>query len=204
MMKSENEMTARQAQAALTREKIFDAAVSLFNEKPFERVTIREICKKADVAVGTFYIYYASKYAILSEFYRKADEFFAQMDISDKNGISALQKILELIKVQLQSGKFLYHKIDFLKRLYIYQMTSDNGYFLSEERPFYIQMHKIVQSGQKSGEIRTDMTSREISWRILRFSRGILFDWCLRGGKYDLDKVAVREMRVYIESFMRK
>jgi TetR/AcrR family transcriptional regulator, fatty acid metabolism regulator protein len=188
-------------QASKTKERIFIKATELFNESGFENVTIRQICKSANVAIGTFYLYFKSKHEILYEIYRKADEIFENKHVSDKNDVSAFNKIMELIKIQVSVGSIFHLQSDAIKQLYIFQLSSDNQYFLSEDRKFHKQLCEIVDNGQKLGEIRSDMSSHDICWRILRFSRGLIFDWCLHDCKYDIMDFSENEMKIYLELF---
>ena len=55
-----------------TGEKIFEAALELFRTEGFETATMRDIARSAGVATGAAYYYYASKEAIVLEFYRRA------------------------------------------------------------------------------------------------------------------------------------
>jgi AcrR family transcriptional regulator len=48
-----------------TRQRIFLAAVELFNEKGFDSTTIDDISQRADVAKGTFFNYFPRKESIL-------------------------------------------------------------------------------------------------------------------------------------------
>jgi AcrR family transcriptional regulator len=57
-----------------TRRRIYDAALDLFREKGFEPTTMRDIAEKAEVALGGAYYYFASKEAIVLEFYREMQE----------------------------------------------------------------------------------------------------------------------------------
>lgn len=57
-----------------TRRRIYDAALQLFREKGFEPTTMRDIAEKADVALGGAYYYFASKEAIVLDFYREMQE----------------------------------------------------------------------------------------------------------------------------------
>lgn len=196
-------LSERKKHAIATRDRIFEAAADLIDESGFEKVTIRDICKKADVAIGTFYVYFKSKYEILYELYRKADELFEKKQIYKRNDLNVFDKIIELIKTQMSTGSFFHFKTDAAKHLYIYQITSDNKYFLSEDRAFHKQLHQIIEEGQKEGLIRTDMSSHDISWRILRFSRGIIFDWLLHNCDYDVMELNVKEVRIYIQCFKK-
>ncbi|WP_027834118.1 TetR/AcrR family transcriptional regulator [Maritalea myrionectae] len=44
-----------------TRDALLEAMVVLMQEKPWEAITIREICEEADIARSTFYIHFAGK-----------------------------------------------------------------------------------------------------------------------------------------------
>ncbi|MDG1622897.1 TetR/AcrR family transcriptional regulator, partial [Bacillus mobilis] len=50
-------LTKRKQQALLTQNNIFLVFLNLTKEKKFENITIEDICKKANVSVGTFYHY---------------------------------------------------------------------------------------------------------------------------------------------------
>lgn len=64
--------TSRRAED--TRRKIYEAAMELFREKGFEETTMRDIATKGGVALGGAYYYFASKDAIVLEFYREMQE----------------------------------------------------------------------------------------------------------------------------------
>jgi TetR/AcrR family transcriptional regulator, fatty acid metabolism regulator protein len=193
----------RHQQARQTRNKIFTAATELFNEIGFDKVTIRDICKKAEVAVGTFYLHFHSKHEILYEIYHKADEIFEKKQISEMTDLNPFEKIAELIRTQLSIAAVFHLQSDAVKQLYVYQMQSDNQYFLSEDRKFFKQLDKIVSDAQRDGEFRNDISSHDLSWRILRFSRGIIFDWCIHNCEYDIVQFGIQEVTFYLESFRK-
>lgn len=193
----------RRQQANQTKNKIFTAATELFNEMGFDKVTIRDICKKAEVALGTFYLHFNSKHEILYEIYHKADDVFEYKQISERKDLNSFEKIVEIIQVQLSMASTFHLKSDSIKQLYIYQIESDNKYFLSEDRNLFKQLHKIVEDAQLCGEIRNDVNSHDISWRILRFSRGIIFDWCIHNCDYDIIEFGIQEVTFYLQSFKK-
>ena len=62
----------RQQRSAETRAKILEAALELFRERGFPQSTMREIATRSGVATGLAYYYFASKDAIVLEFYQRA------------------------------------------------------------------------------------------------------------------------------------
>lgn len=194
-------MPEDQSKASQTRKRIFTAATELFNEIGFNRVTIRDICKGASISIGTFYLYFKSKGEILYEVYQEADKLFADKNISERSDLSTAAKVLELIRTQFSVASLFHMQSDGIKHLYIFQLESDNKYFFSEDRKFHTQLYEVIKSGQNAGEVRNDMACHDICWRILRFSRGIVFDWCLHNCGYDLMDFGLREMEIYINCF---
>ncbi|HMF52823.1 MAG TPA: TetR family transcriptional regulator [Edaphobacter sp.] len=55
-----------------TRNRILEAALTVFRERGFERATMREIAIAAEVAVGAAYYYFESKDAIVMAFYERS------------------------------------------------------------------------------------------------------------------------------------
>ena len=51
-----------------TRTAILDACVSLIHEKDFQKITVHEIVKTADINRGTFYLHFKDKYDMLDSF----------------------------------------------------------------------------------------------------------------------------------------
>ncbi len=54
-------MTTVQDKKKDKEEKIIQSALALFEEKGYEKTTIRDIMKKADFGLGTFYLYFKDK-----------------------------------------------------------------------------------------------------------------------------------------------
>lgn len=55
-----------------TKTRILEAALALFREEGFDRATMRDIAARAGVATGAAYYYYASKDAIVMDFYQRS------------------------------------------------------------------------------------------------------------------------------------
>ncbi|MDR3072439.1 MAG: TetR/AcrR family transcriptional regulator, partial [Clostridiales Family XIII bacterium] len=50
-----------------TKAVIKDALIELMREKPFNRITVKALCAKAEINRGTLYIHYADIYDVLDE-----------------------------------------------------------------------------------------------------------------------------------------
>lgn len=55
----------------LTRQRVYDVAMSMFAKKGFDATTMRAIAEKAEVAPGAIYYYFESKESIAHEYYQQ-------------------------------------------------------------------------------------------------------------------------------------
>jgi len=86
-----------------TRAKIFEAALELFRTQGFEAATMREIARRAGVAVGAAYYYFPSKDAIVLAFYEQAQrEIAPQMEEVLGRGTDLKERLAGLITAKLE------------------------------------------------------------------------------------------------------
>jgi AcrR family transcriptional regulator len=142
-----------------TQQKIQATAIALFKKQGFEQTTMEQIAEEADIAKGTLYNYFPVKEAILSG--------FVQQSFSDQQSdrVQSLRKLpdtrarltmilTELMnRVQSQSEIFEIY-LAYRIRSVISLRPSDNT---SERSGIDRLAVEIIQLGQQSGDIRTDL-----------------------------------------------
>lgn len=172
--------TKRQIQAQTTKEKISRIGVELIEKKGMNNITVEEICKAAGVSVGSFYNCFESKSDILNEIYKVADDYFLNVVAKEIKSGNTNDKIVQFFCFYANYN--VHRGIDFTKNLY----NPHNKMFIKKGRHMQAVLHNIVEEGQKQGEIPTDMMSEEIVEYFFIAARGIIYDWCLHDGQYDL------------------
>lgn len=87
-----------------TKRNIRSTLISLLQEKPFEKITVAEICRVGMISRITFYTHYDSKYALLNEmiadYIKEADINYHKMQKVNNprnNGIIGYENLLECI-----------------------------------------------------------------------------------------------------------
>ena len=55
--------------ATTTKELIYKTFLELLRQKPFDKITVRDIVEKANVNRNTFYYYYSDMYEMLEEIF---------------------------------------------------------------------------------------------------------------------------------------
>jgi AcrR family transcriptional regulator len=92
-------MTSKSEATAI---KIMESALALFREEGFDSATMRGVAERAGVATGAAYYYYASKDAIVMDFYQRACDEMQESIRLKLEGVANLEDGLrELIRVKL-------------------------------------------------------------------------------------------------------
>lgn len=52
-------------------------------------------------------------------------------------------------------------------------------------------LQNIIAKGQEKGEVPHDLTSEQLIEQLFIVARGIVFDWCLHDGEYELEDFMV-------------
>lgn len=186
-------MTNRQKRAIKTKKNIYNAAISLMQKQGIQQTTIEEICKKSKVSVGSFYNYFKSKYDVLQAIYESADTYFEDTVAGELKNLNDKDKIIEFFRHYA-----LYNKengLDFTKHLYF---NSENKLFLAPNRYMHTLLRNILEETQADNSINTGLSLDEVSELLFLIARGIVCDWCLHDGGYDLEQKTV----LYFETIL--
>ena len=187
--------TSRKTQAQQTKKKIYDVSIRLIKKHGFDQVTIADISKKAGVSVGTFYHYFASKADIFNEIFLQGDQYFADVVAGQLASGSAADRILRYFTAYAAFNGT--NGIDFVSQLY----NTQNKLFIKKDRFMLTLLQDIVTDGQAKGEIVTDQSPEAITNILLIYLRGIIFDWCLHDGSYDLTTAVAELITPVIRAF---
>lgn len=114
-MQGENAMNKSESKYFNTAVKIDNALISLLKKKPFEYITVSEICKVAKVNRSTFYLHYENIGDLLDETIRYLlDDFLSYFPL-DTQTVSLNLDVCELDKLVLISAKYLTPYFSYLK-----------------------------------------------------------------------------------------
>ena len=196
MMKKEK-LTKRAQQALVTKSTIYTAAIELMEAEGFENMTVADISERAGVSVGAFYHYFESKHSILAEIFHKGDEYFQENVEGKLKETDSRKRIVEFFQ---HYSKFnVLTTVETTRQLFIPKIT----FFTEENRPMVILLKSIVEEGINSGEIDSGRTVDEIVRMLFVFARGIVFDWSLHNGDFDLEATMYDYMSVFVWAFSK-
>ena len=187
-------VTSRKEQAEETRNRIYTSAIELMEENGFGNFTIEDISKKAGVSVGAFYHYFDSKNDILAEIFYRADEYFSNQVVNSLCKPSIPEQIVEYFdyyaKFNVASG------VETTKQLFNPKIK----FFIDEGRPMLEILEDLIRKGQERKEISEDTDAKDIVSYLIVMARGIVFEWSLYDGNYDLEAKMHRYMEKLVST----
>ena len=146
-------MKTRQEKKEQTRSNIRGSAKQLFISQGFAQTTMRQIAKEAGVALGTSFVHFKDKHAILEDIlFEDIERVVGQAFVTLPKDNDALEQLLHLAK-ELYS---YYKRNPELSR----ELLKNNFFNPSEENDFSKQIHdfiitisQIIKVGQEKGSI---------------------------------------------------
>lgn len=184
----------RKLQAIETKQRIFDQAQLLFREKGIEKVGISDIVKAAHVSTGTFYLYFSSKEEIVAQIYLGADDFFESLP-NQLEAFTGKKYIVEFFtRVSAHMEK---EGVEIVRQLYYpTNPLMQRGREEKGKRPIV----NAVKEAKKNKEIKTTMKAEDLADYLYSISSGIIFEWCLNDGSFELQKTTKKYFDLALRS----
>lgn len=172
------------------KQKLMDAAITLWHEKSYDTVSITDICEYCQVTKGSFYYYFQSKSEILSDYFQERCEVYrpeavAKSMVTD----SCIEKIwillssfnkaaldlgAELIRMMICTGaKELTHGVK----------VRYNSYISGD---IYDLILVSCSHGQETGEIRSDEPAEDLIEYLMAELTGLLLYWGASNQEFDI------------------
>ena len=183
------------------KNKIIEATVELIKEIDISDITVRKVCEKADVSIGTFYYYFKGKDELLFSFVM--DDLFDYELITDESDVAG--RLIELYMCMIRGYMSL--GIAFMKSFYSTENMALSAYMKEDEGKFVkrsiLERSEIeVQKGIDNGYIQTNADAHMICKDICTIIKGSVFEWCLCDGKMNIEAVITRIIRNYIKMYI--
>jgi len=191
--------TSRQIQAENTKAHILAVAAELLQHKMFDEISIQDICKKAQVSVGSFYHHFENKAGIIIELYKDIDIFFInevlQSEITKEPIEAIVEYLVDQCEYALDLGK------DLVKNVYKAQIDNGNTFFLSNERGLPAGLKTLIVRAIGQNKLRSDTAADLLTKELLIISRGIIYHWCVSDGHVDMLANARKIASNYIKAY---
>lgn len=167
----------------LTKNKLIDTFAKLVIDKGYKNITVRDICKESGVSNGAFYHHFGSKDALACAIYKKTDLTITPELLDELKKLSPIIGLRFLLSEQV---KYIYNEAQLATTDY-YKILLDtrNDYIFDNDRPYYKTVYNHVHFCIHENLIRIKDCNYVTNY-IFRFLRGLIFDWCIHNGSYNL------------------
>lgn len=163
----------------------------------FSNTTIEQIATKAGVSIGTFYHYFSSKEEIFYDIFKKADEYFETtvapaLYNADATGLPIFEQVITYFRYYAHYN--LNRGFANITQLY----NTKNKIFVKKGRFMQELLTQVLAKGIERGELSKEMPPDEATDYLFIVARGIVYDWCVHEGAYDLEQKMESYMRILL------
>ena len=161
-----------------TKDRIFQSFLELLSEKPFDKITVRDIVERCNINRNTFYYYYSDIYELLEELFKRE---FSEMVSKYNSGFRWLVGFSRMIENCYGNKKiinnicasksyeyletYLFKTCKEIMADYVYEIAKDKN-IKRNSLEFIISYHQYGVIGTLSEWFRTGMS--ETPQEILR------------------------------------
>ncbi len=171
-----------------TKNLIYRTFVEILGEKPFDKITVRDIVERANVNRNTFYYYYSDIYELLEEMFTRE---FTEMVAEHRNGFRWLVGFSNLLTTAYNNKKIINNIC--ASRSYEYL---ENYMFKSCKIILSEFIHEISE-GKNISEDIVDFTASFYMYAII----GTLSEW-FRTGMYETPDNMLKKFMVVFETII--
>lgn len=169
------------------KDRIFHAAMELFEQQGYENTSVTEITKKVGVSKGTFFTHFSSK-----------DEVFSAIG---KIFVEYMQHIVETGLRENRSTKQILHDSihmaanwckenkSMIRQVLISGMyqPSMGSHSTSNRMAMVELLSRVLRAGQAQGELYDDMSVEDASVMLTGLYFTIMYDWINAGGVWSME-----------------
>jgi len=157
-------ISRRERKKEETRQRLLSVSLELFHEQGYSATTVEDITERADVAKGTFFNYFPSKEALLSELsVWGIEKLQTALDVSNgapQSPIARIKLLMRLLQEHM-GGKLKLPRRAYAARLFTPPPTQHAKLTFGESLSAILT--DLVSEAQTSGEIRAELDAVLVS-----------------------------------------
>ncbi|MFC2009838.1 TetR family transcriptional regulator [Chloroflexota bacterium] len=180
--------------AAVTRDKLLDVALSVFSENGYSATKLEDIAKEAGVTRGAIYWHFGSKselYISLVQEYSDRGNTIAQQAINEGGSI---REIFRRIFVRLLSSMEDDRKLRAMMEISLFkteitlELEAGRQTQIASGRALIKGISEAIRQGITSGELRSDLDPLGVARAFIAFQNGAIHLWL-----FDPDSFSLKE-----------
>lgn len=162
------------------RERILDAAVRVFAKSGYQEARVADVAKAAGVADGTIYLYFESKEDLLVKLFEdRVERLLSHLRTELPKEHGAANKLRRIVQLQLGILEEERELAEVLTVILRQSSTLMKEYAAPKFNEYLESVAEVVVRGQKSGELRTDISPHVVARAIFGALDGLAMTWAL-------------------------
>jgi AcrR family transcriptional regulator len=182
-----------------TRQKLLAAAEEVFGELGYHNAGIVEITQHADVALGTFYLYFPDKKSIFQDLVRGLN---TRLRAAIREQIRDIDDRLEQEVVGFETFFEFVRKHKNLYKVILQAETVDEQLYRWHYRTLADGYVRGLRRAQAAGQVRSDLDAETLSYALMGIAQGLGSRYVLWDGKLP-PPAARRTIRAFLEGGLR-
>jgi len=198
-------MRKTKEEAAITRQNLLDAALTVFSREGFAATTLDAVAQEAGVTRGAIYWHFGSKVELYTTLIAESDAALQiRLDeLSDQGGgtIAIMRRIAVHLLVEVENNP----RTRAITELVLFKtgIEAELAEGMEKKRQgmadLVNEIEGYVKMGIKAGEIRPDLNPRDVSIAFLSMQNGIIMMWLLNPAVFSLKERAAALMDTFFE-----
>lgn len=181
------------------RDRIIQSALTLFAQKDFETVTIKDICANAQVANSTFYYHFKTKEELMDclrthDMRPKRGDWLALAGTHDT--VERILGVSSMCAVRAERSGWGLTTQYYKRKLSLEEEPS-------ELQELYVQeLHtaeELIRHAQADGLIQNAAPADELALAAKHLANSVVMSWCVAKGGFDLMQTVRRNLLILLE-----
>lgn len=173
----------RREQARQTEQAILRAALELSRVKSFDKVSIRDICRRAGITTGAFYHHFASKEDLLSRGFAPLDTYMEEA-LRGHEGEPPVERLWRILSTY---ARFTEEQgTELVARYYARRLSTPSAASMDPTRFTLRAMLECLREAEEQGLLVGGQSPEWVADFLFRHFRGMVIDWILHRGSYPL------------------
>jgi TetR/AcrR family fatty acid metabolism transcriptional regulator len=183
------------------RDRITEAAISVFAQKGYRASRVADVAREAGVADGTIYLYFRSKEELLlTIFEEKMEDLLSELS----EALSGIASPLEQVRVFAeQHFRQLQNNPD-LAQVFQIELRQSHR-FIREYRPEKLWQYldvfaEVIERGKRAGVVRQDVDPFIAKWAFFGALDELSIQWVLarKRDRFDLETAATQIVEMFL------
>lgn len=182
-----------------TRQKLLDSAEAVFGESGFHNAGIVQITQRADVALGTFYLYFPDKKSIFDDLVHTLN---ARLRRTISERVREIDDRLEQEVVGFETFFEFVRKHRNLYRVILQAETVDEDLYRWHYRTLADGYVRGIRKAQAAGQVRSDLDAETLAYALMGMAEALGSRYVLWDGRVP-PLPSKRTIRAFLENGMR-